>query len=82
MAHNKIDIWTEQRWENRAIDAWALHEDLMKSGDDPEMEMMAKALLEKCEAKLANYARLRKVHAKTVAENLVLGIDRIVQSFK
>lgn len=79
---NKIDIWQESRWEKRAIDAWALHEDLMESGDDPEMEMMAKALLEKCEAKLANYARLRKVHAKTVADNFMLGLHKLIESIK
>jgi hypothetical protein len=82
MTHNKIDIWRESRWEKRAIDAWSLHEDLKKSGDDPELEMMAKSLLEKCEAKLADYARLRQVHAKTVADNFMLGLDRIVQSIK
>ena len=48
----------------------------------PELEMMAKSLLEKCEAKLADYARLRQVHAKTVADNFMLGLDRIVQSIK
>ena len=79
---NSINIWTEQRWEKRAIDAWSLHEDLKESGDDPELEMMAKSLLEKCEAKLADYARLRQVHAKTVADNFMLGLDRIVQSIK
>ncbi len=79
---NKIDIWAERRWEKRAIDAWALHEDLMESGDDPEMERMAKALLIKCEDKLGDFSRLRKAHAKTVADNFMLGLDRIVQSFK
>jgi len=82
MAHNKIDIWTEQRWEKRAIDAWALHEDLKESGDDPEMESWAKAILTKCEEKLANYERLRKVHAKTVADNFMLGVHRLVESIK
>lgn len=82
MAQNKIDIWTEQRWEQRAIDAWALHEDLKESGDDPQMELWAKAILTKCEQKLAEYSRLRERHNKTIADNLILGIDRIVQSFK
>ncbi len=79
---NKIDIWAESRWEKRAIDAWALHEDLMESGDDPEMEMMAKALLLKCEAKLGDFSRLRKAHAKTVADNFMLGIHNLIGSIK
>jgi hypothetical protein len=79
---NRINIWTEQRWEKRAIDAWALHEDLKESGDDPQMELWARAIVTKCEQKLAEYSRLREQHTKTVADNLILGIDRIVKSFK
>tara|TARA_R110002020_G_scaffold285428_1_gene500960 strand:- start:181 stop:426 length:246 start_codon:yes stop_codon:yes gene_type:complete len=79
---NSINIWTEKRWEKRALDAWALHEDLKESGDDPEMELWAKNILNKCEQKLANYARLREVHAKTVADNFMLGLHRIVESIK
>ena len=54
----------------------------MESGDDPEMEMMAKALLEKCEAKLSDFSRLRKAHAKTVADNFMLGIHNLIGSIK
>lgn len=79
---NSINIWTEQRWEKRALDAWALHEDLKESGDDPQMELWARSILIKCEQKLAEYSRLREQHGKTIADNLILGIDRIVKSFK
>lgn len=79
---NSINIWTEQRWEKRALDAWALHEDLKESGDDPQMELWARSILIKCEQKLSEYSRLREQHGKTIADNLILGIDRIVKSFK
>lgn len=82
MTHNKIDIYREQRWIDRSEELYELHNGLKESGDNPEMEAEVKALLGKVEAKLADYTRLREVHAKTVADNFMLGVHRLVESIK
>lgn len=82
MTHNKIDIYREQRWVDRSKELYELYNGLKESRDDPQMQAEVKALLGKVEAKLADYARLREVHAKTVADNFMLGVHRLVESIK
>ncbi len=82
MKNNTIDIYREYRWIDRTEVFYELHKGLKESGDDPAMEAEVKALLEKCEAKLADYTRLRQVHAKTVADNFMLGVHKLVESIK
>ena len=79
---NTIDIYREYRWIERTEEFYELHQGLKESGDDPEMEAEVKALLEKCEAKLAEYTRLRQVHAKTVADSFMLGVHKLVESIR
>jgi len=79
---NAIDIYREQRWLDRSTELYSIHQELVNSGDDPDMEQQVKLLLKSCEAKLATYSKLREVHAKTVADNFMLGLDRIVKSIK